>query len=360
MTSLRTAVICSKLGKHGRTLLSHLKNTNINANKSSIRTFMRAVQIQKFGGPEVLQVDHVQVPEEKDHEVLVQVKCCGINPIDVYIREGGFAVLPPLPLILGKEVSGTVIKKGKDVTKFKEGDRVYCCLPWNGGYAENVVCSEDHTFLLSEKLSFPQGAGMYVPYFTAYRALVIKCKMQAGENILIHGASGAVGIAAVQLAKNRGLCVVGTAGTEAGLEVVRKAGADYVFNHREADHLKRAYETTDGKGFDVLLENMAHINLGKDLMVLSQQARLAVVGSRDEVKVIPRHLIYTEAMVVGIKLLANTKEEMQEMGNALYEGANAGWVNPIIDQEFDFDSAKEAHSLILSNRGARGKLVFKT
>ncbi|KAE8739863.1 hypothetical protein FOCC_FOCC014620 [Frankliniella occidentalis] len=348
--------MCSSLGRHGHALLTQFSVVH----SSSIRHLMRAVQIHQFGGPEVLQVNNVEVPEEKENEVLVEVKRCGINPVDVYTREGGFAVLPTLPLILGKEVSGVVVRKGRNVTKFKEGDRVYCCLPWNGGYAENVVCSQDHTFILSNKLSFSQGAGMYVPYFTAYRALVIKCQMKKGEKVLVHGASGAVGIAAVQLAKQTGLCVVGTAGTEAGLEIVKKAGADYVFNHREEDHLKKAYEITEGKGFDVLLENMAHVNLGNDLMVLSQKARLAVVGSRNEVTIVPRHLIYTEAMVVGIKLLANTQEEMQEIGNVLLKGADEGWVNPIVDREFDLDSAKEAHNLMISNRGARGKLIFKT
>lgn len=348
--------MCTKLRSHGHFILSQLSSVH----KTSVRSLMRAIRIHEFGGPEVLQVDHVEVPEQKDNEVLVKVENCGINPVDIYTREGGFAVLPPLPLILGKEASGTVLKKGKNVSKFKEGDRVYCCLPWNGGYAENLVCSEDNTFLLSDRLSFSQGAGIYVPYFTAYRALVIKCKMQPGEKLLVHGASGAVGIAAVQLAKQKGLCVVGTAGTDAGLEVVKKAGADFVFNHREENHLRKAHEVTDGKGFDILLENMAHINLGNDLLVLSQQARLAVVGSRSEVTVIPRHLIYTEASIVGIKLSANTKEEMQQMGDFLLKGANAGWINPIVDTEFDFDSAKDAHNLIVSNRGARGKLVFKT
>ncbi|KAK3924688.1 Quinone oxidoreductase [Frankliniella fusca] len=348
--------MCSSLRIYGHILKTQFSTVQC----ISIRHLMRAIQIHQFGGPDVLQVNNVEVPEEKENEVLVQVKRCGINPVDVYIREGGFAVLPPLPIILGKEASGVVLRKGKNVTKFKEGDRVYCCLPWNGGYAENVVCSQDHTFTLSNKLSFSQGAGIYVPYFTAYRALVIKCQMKAGEKLLVHGASGGVGIAAVQLAKQKGLCVVGTAGTEAGLEVVKRAGADYVFNHREENHLKRAYEITDGKGFDVLFENMAHVNLGNDLMVLSQKARLAVVGSRNEVKIIPRHLIYSEAMIVGIKLSANTQEEMQEMGEFLLKGANEGWVNPIVDKEFDFDCAKEAHNLMISNRGARGKLIFKT
>ncbi|XP_023702473.1 quinone oxidoreductase isoform X1 [Cryptotermes secundus] len=326
---------------------------------SKLHKAMRAVRIHKFGGPDNLKLEDIPVPSFRDSEVLVRVNAAGINPVDTYIREGAYATLPKLPAILGREVAGIVEDVGDGVSNLKKGDRVFALLPENGGYAEFVACKEENVYPLSEKLSFSQGSGLCIPYFTAYRALVTKCRIKPGEILLVHGASGAVGIAAVQIAKAYGLTVAGTAGTIEGMDVVKKVGADHVFNHREKGYLNNAVAAIGGHGFNVVLENLANVNLGADLTVLNQQARVAVVGCRGIVEVNPRSLMLTEGSIIGVMLAGATAEETQETAEVILRGIESGWVNPVISREYKLDEATEAHHDIIRTTGARGKLVFK-
>ncbi|XP_073977245.1 quinone oxidoreductase-like isoform X2 [Rhodnius prolixus] len=318
---------------------------------------MKAVSIKEHGPPSVLKVNQVAIPVPVNTEVLVKVYAAGINPVDVYIREGAFLNLPPLPRILGKEVAGIVETAGPKV-----GDRVTCCLPLDGGYAEYVTCDESKVLPLSETLSFSQGASLYVAYFVAYRALVTKCNVQKGELLLVHGASGAVGVAATQIAKARGLKVVGTASTEAGLETAKIAGADFVFNHSEEGYLADAYSITGNKGFDAIVENSADSNLGSDFLMLAQGGRIAIIGTKSPLKppphnpklveVNPRSLMYTEGRVYGVKLLGVTENEFKVCSNAIIDGIEEGWLRPVIAQEYKLSQAPEAHKRIMSE-GAR-------
>uniref|UniRef100_R4G446 Putative zinc-binding oxidoreductase n=1 Tax=Rhodnius prolixus TaxID=13249 RepID=R4G446_RHOPR len=333
---------------------------------------MKAVSIKEHGPPSVFEGESSCYSCTSQYRstkslVLVKVYAAGINPVDVYIREGAFLNLPPLPRILGKEVAGIVETAGPKVQKFKVGDRVTCCLPLDGGYAEYVTCDESKVLPLSETLSFSQGASLYVAYFVAYRALVTKCNVQKGELLLVHGASGAVGVAATQIAKARGLKVVGTASTEAGLETAKIAGADFVFNHSEEGYLADAYSITGNKGFDAIVENSADSNLGSDFLMLAQGGRIAIIGTKSPLKppphnpklveVNPRSLMYTEGRVYGVKLLGVTENEFKVCSNAIIDGIEEGWLRPVIAQEYKLSQAPEAHKRIMSE-GARGKLVF--
>jgi len=193
---------------------------------------MKAVYVREFGGPEVLKVEtDVPVPTISETQVLIRVGSAGVNPVDTYIRMGLFANLPSLPYIPGRDGSGTVEKVGAKVTTTKVGDRVFFSGA-SGSYAEFVACESHSVFRLADRLSFAQGAALGVPYFTAHRALFIKGKAKAGERVLVHGASGAVGLAACQMARAHGMTVVGTAGTPQGMELVKSNGAHLVFNHR--------------------------------------------------------------------------------------------------------------------------------
>ncbi|PSN35328.1 hypothetical protein C0J52_17146 [Blattella germanica] len=325
----RTSLLCWM--KNGYSKLSKLPQA------------MRAVQIQKFGGPETLKIQNIPIPSVGEQDILIRVHSAGINPVDTYIREGAYATLPSLPAILGKE----------------KGDRVFAWLPGNGGYAEYVATHKENVFPLSEKLTFSQGAGLYVPYFTAYRALITKCNIKAGEVLLVHGASGAVGIAAVQIAKAFGLVVAGTAGTIEGMELVKKIGADHVFNHKDKGYLNNAVAAIGGQGFNVVLENLANVNLGADLTVLNQHGKVAVVGSRGTVEVNPRSLMLTEGSVIGVMMAGATKDETREAAQAILKGIDAGWVSPVVAREYTLDEAALAHDEIIHSSGARGKLVFK-
>ena len=143
---------------------------------------------------------------------------------------------------------------------------------------------------------------------------------------MVHGASGGVGIAAVQLAKMHGLTVIGTAGTDKGTECVKRAGADYVLNHREADYLKKIVEVTGGVGPNLVFENVAHINLGKNLEILAPAGHVVVVGSRGPIEVNPRDTMRNESSVVGVMLFRATKDELAESHAAIQAGMKTGWL----------------------------------
>src|SRR5690606_38876048 len=168
--------------------------------------------------------------------------------------------------------------------------RVYVAafLQRNGTYAERIACPAHMVHRLPERVSFAQGAALGVPAATAYRALVIRAAVKAGETVLVHGASGAVGVAAAQLARGFGLRVFGTAGSEAGERVAREAGAVEVFNHREDGYTAKILEATGGRGVDVILEMLANVNLDRDLTLLAPKGRVVVIGNRGRIEIDPR------------------------------------------------------------------------
>merc|ERR1712025_499410 len=280
---------------------------------------MRAVRVKKFGGPEVLEVDNsVSIPEIKDDQVLVRVVYAGVNPVETYIREGQYSRLPELPYTPGSDAAGYVHHVGSNVTNIKVGERVFVSGTNNnsGSYAEYIVSSSTYVFPLHPRLSFAQGASLGVPFFTAYKALILRAETKPGETVLIHGASGAVGTAAVQIARALGAIVVGTAGTKEGMDVVTKCGAHHVFNHNHKNYDKKIVEHL-GSGFDVIIEHLANINLGHDIQMLKEKARVMIVGCRGAVSINPRHLMLPEASIRGVSLGSTTPTEWSEMGAAI-------------------------------------------
>ncbi|MCA1608385.1 MAG: NADPH:quinone reductase, partial [Acidobacteria bacterium] len=178
---------------------------------------MKAIVVHEYGEPEVMKIEEVATPKPSGLQVLVRVMAAGVNPVDTYLRSGIHAHAPKLPYTPGKDAAGIVESIGDQVTKFRPGDRVYTSDSLTGTYAEFSLCTEGQLRRLPENVTFEQGAGVWTPYATAYRALFQKARVKAGETVLIHGASGGVGIAAIQWAKNAGLRVVGTAGSENGM-----------------------------------------------------------------------------------------------------------------------------------------------
>ena len=150
----------------------------------------------------------------------------------------------------------------------KTGDRVYTAKTVSGAYAEYTIALESQLNPLPDKISFAQGAGLWVPYGTAYTALHHHADARAGETLLIHGASGGVGIAAVQLARAMGLTVIGTAGTQRGLDLVKKEGAHHAFDHSKPNSAEEILKATGGRGVDIVLEMFANVNLATDLKLL--------------------------------------------------------------------------------------------
>merc|ERR1712055_768136 len=293
----------------------------------------------------------------------VRVVVAGINPVETYIREGQYSRLPELPYTPGTDAAGYVHQIGRRVPNIKVGDRVFVSgnsshSNNSGSYAQFVVTDATYVFPLHPRLTFAQGASLGVPFFTAYKALILRAKTKPGETVLVHGASGAVGTAAVQIARALGAIVVGTAGTKEGMDVVSKCGAHHVFNHNHKNYDKKMLEHL-GTGFDVVIEHLANINLGHDIQMLNEKARVMIVGGRGAVNINPRHLMLPEASIRGVALGSSTPAEWTEMGAAIVAGIEAGWVSPVINKEYTMDQVAQVHHDIVHSKGAKGKLVLR-
>ena len=318
---------------------------------------MKAIQVYQFGGPEVLAVHEVPTPKPGPGEVLVRVRAAGVNPYDTYMRNGAYPVKPALPYTPGSDAAGTIEAVGLGVTKVKPGDRVYTATTLTGAYAEYALARENQVYPLPEKISFSQGAGLWVPYGTAYTALRHHADARAGETLLVHGASGGVGIAAVQLARASGLTVIGTAGTSRGLELVKKEGAHHVFDHTKAGYSEEILNATGGRGVDLVLEMLANVNLATDLKLLAIRGRVIVIGNRGEITINPRELMARRASVRGFTLWAATEAESAEIHAAIAAGLENGTLRPIVGKELPLKDAPQAHVDVLAP-GAFGKIAL--
>ncbi len=318
---------------------------------------MKAIQVYQFGGPEVLAVHEVPTPKPGPGEVLVRVRAAGVNPYDTYMRNGAYPVKPALPYTPGSDAAGTIEAVGLGVTKVKPGDRVYTATTLTGAYAEYALARENQVYPLPEKISFSQGAGLWVPYGTAYTALRHHADARAGETLLIHGASGGVGIATVQWARALGLTVIGTAGTSRGLELVKKEGAHHVFDHTKAGYSEEILKATDGRGVDLVLEMLANVNLATDLKLLAIRGRVIVIGNRGEITINPRELMMRRASVHGFTLWAATEAESGEIHAAIAAGLENGTLRPIVGKELPLKDAPQAHVDVLAP-GAFGKIAL--
>jgi NADPH:quinone reductase len=320
---------------------------------------MKAILVHQFGGPEMLKLEEVPTPRPSAGQVLVRIRAAGVNPYDTYMRNGAYAIKPPLPYTPGSDGAGDVEAAGEGVTKFKPGDRVYVARTVTGAYAEYTLAQENQVHPLPANVTYSQGAGIWVPYGTAYHALIHSAQARAGETVLIHGASGGVGSAAVQVARALGLTVFGTAGSEKGRDLVRREGADQVFDHSQAGYLDQILKATGGAGVDIILEMLANVNLGHDLKLLATNGRVIVIGSRGDVTITPRDLMARRASVRAFTLWAITNAEEKEIHAGLIAGLENGTLRPVVGKEFALADAPRAHQEILAP-GSYGKIVLLT
>lgn len=319
---------------------------------------MRSIVVSEYGGPEVLRVKETERPQPVGAEVLVRIKAAGVNPVDTYIRAGQHATAPPVPFTPGKDGAGIVDAVGPDVRKVRTGDRVYLAGALTGTYAEYALCSEDQVWALPGNVSFEQGAGIFVPYATAFRALFHKAEAKKGETVLVHGASGAVGVAAIQWAKNAGLKVIGTAGSQKGRELVLGKGADETFDHSSEPafvYLDEIYDLYGG--VEIILEMLANKNLQEDFRALMMFGRIVVIGNRGSLDFNPRVMMAKEATVRGMSLFNSPPEAMAEIHFRIDEGLNAGFLVPEVGRSFPLEDAALAHREVIETR-AYGKIVL--
>ena len=323
---------------------------------------MHGIQASEFGGPEVLRYRELPVPQPGAGQVRVRLHAVGVNPADTYIRTGTYAFFKPeLPYTPGFDGAGVVDEVGAGVEGVGPGDRVFVGAlgtpGWSGAYAELAVVDAAGVHTLPLALSYGQGAAVGVPCVTAWRALFQKAGLRPGETVLIHGASGGVGVHATQLASDAGAVVIGTAGSAVGAEVVRDAGASHVLDHSAPGYLEQLPDLTGGRGVSVVVEMLADVNLEQDLGVLAARGRVVVVGSRGRLEFTPRLTIIKEATVMGTALWNASESETASALAAVTAKLRSGVLRPVVGEELPLREAAAAHRRILEP-GARGKLIL--
>lgn len=318
---------------------------------------MRAIRVKEFGGPEVLRLEEVPDSLPGTGQVIVRIKAAGVNPVDTYIRAGIYPRKPPLPYTPGADGAGIVESVGEGITHVRAGDRVYVGGGFTGTYAELALFDEWSVWPLPAHVSFSQGAAVNVPYVTAFRGLFQRAHGRGGETVLVHGASGGVGIAAVQLARAAGLRVVGTAGTERGRKLVSDEGAHVVLDHTAPDHFEKALVPTNGQGYDIILEMLANVNLGRDLPLLAAYGRVVVIGSRGTVEINPRDTMGRDATILGMSLPNIPRDELIAIHSAIVAGLENKTLRPVVGQEIPLPEAPRAHAAVMQ-AGSYGKIVL--
>lgn len=318
---------------------------------------MQAIRVHEFGGPEVLKLEDVPDPKPGQGEILVHIYAAGVNPVDAYVRTGTYIRKPALPYTPGADGAGVITVVGEGVEGFKSGDRVYLSGSLTGTYAEQALCTEPQVHPLPEKVGFEPGAAMGTPYATAYRAMFQVGHALPAETVLINGASGGVGTAAVQLGRAAGLTVIGTGGTDKGRALVAEQGA-LVLDHTQPGYLDQLMKLTGGRGVDLIVEMLANLNLAKDLTVLALKGRVVVVGNRGTIEIDPRNTMARDVTIHGMSLANVSPPELRSIHAALVAGLENGSLRPVIGQRLPLAEAARAHEALMKP-GAYGKIVLQ-
>ena len=322
---------------------------------------MKAVRAHAFGGADVLQLDEVEAPVPGPGEVVIDVKAAGVNPADTYMRGGAYAIVPDLPYTPGGDAAGVVSAVGDGVTAFKVGDRVFTGVAlgfsMQGCYAEKVLRSVDDVLTLPDSVDFTQGAALGVPYATAHYGLFARGAAKSGETVFIHGASGAVGTAAIQLAKRAGLTVIGSGGSERGRKLILDEGADHAVDHTKEGYIDEVRALTSGNGPALIMEMLANVNLAADLDLVAKYGRIIIIGNRGEITINPRMTMMKELDVRGLALFNGSREQMEAVMTDLLAGLADGSLRPVVGREMPLAEAAKSHEAVLEP-GAFGKIVL--
>lgn len=318
---------------------------------------MKAIRVEKNGGPEVLELRDVPELQPAAGQVRIRVHAAGVNPVETYIRAGQQGYGGPLPYTPGGDAAGVIDAVGADVSGVKVGDRVFTSRAFTGSYAEKALANASEVYPLPEHVTFQAGAAIGIPWATAYRALFQRARILPDEKLLVHGASGGVGSAAVQLARAAGVTVIGTGGTDEGRRRVKELGAHHVVDHHAPDYLAKVRELTGGRGVDVILEMLANVNLAKDFDAPARYGRIVVIGSRGALEFEPRLTMRLDASILGMSLVNAPADELRRAYVAIGAGLDDGSLRPLIGRELPLAEAARAHREVMEP-GSSGKIVL--
>lgn len=320
---------------------------------------MKAIQVSRVGGPEVLTLVDVAIPELKPNEVLIQIKAAGVNFIDVYFREGRYPT--PLPLINGQEAAGVVAEVGPEVTTFKPGDRV-AYVGRLGSYAEFASVPAAQLVKVPDELDFDQAAAAMLQGMTAHYLSHGSYPVKHGETVLIHAAAGGVGLLLVQMAKRLGAHVIATAGSETKAQLAREAGADEVIIYTQQDFEIETRRLTGGQGVHAVYDGVGKDTFEKDLNVLRPRGYLVLFGGASGA-VPPFDLMQLTAhgslFITRPKLsdYIATREELEQRANDVLQSTVHGELKLRIHKRYPLAEAQQAHR-DLEGRKTTGKLLL--
>lgn len=323
---------------------------------------MQAVRYHKYGDENVLTLeDGIEKPTPTSDQVLVRIKAASVNPIDTYLRKGNVPPANGLPHIGGSDMAGVVEAVGDGVSGFEEGDRVFSTglgIFSQGTYAEYTVAPANMLAHLPENVSFREGAGAAMAFATSWRALIDRGGLSVGDVCLVHGASGGVGHAAVQVAAQAGSYVIGTAREGDPSSLARSVGADAVVDYRSTTLADDLAAATDGRQVDVVLESHADSNLEADLACLARNGRIVIIGEESPIE-IPSGLSMTakqaDADLRFMSIAASPNDQasiLQQVGSRLADGR----FSVKIDSVFGLDGLPAAHDRLMSS-GVLGKIL---
>jgi len=340
---------------------------------------MKAVIFAQHGGPEVLKLTEVPDPKIKANEVLVEVRACALNHLDVWVRNGLPGIKIPLPHILGDDIAGVVREVGELVTWVHAGDEVmiqpgvscgHCveCLAGrdnmcdeydiigyrrDGGYAELVVVPGINVIPKPENLNWPDAAALPLVTLTAWHMLVTRANVQSGESVLVHAAGSGVGSLGIQIAKLRGACVITTASSEEKLAKARELGADEAINYTQIDWPKEVRRLTNGRGVDVVFEHTGAVTWPGSILSLKKGGRLVSCGATSgfDAKTDLRHVFYRHLTILGSMM--GSKADLL----AAMKFIESGQIRAVVDRTLPLAEAQKAHELI-EDRAQFGKVVL--
>ncbi|MCJ8517437.1 putative PIG3 family NAD(P)H quinone oxidoreductase [Pseudorhizobium tarimense] len=324
---------------------------------------MRHVDLQSFGGPEVMQLATGPVPQLRPGEIIVKVEAAGVNRPDVAQRSGNYPPPKDASPILGLEVAGTVVALGEGVSRFTIGDKV-CGLANGGGYAEYCALPEGQALPFPEGYDAVKAAALPETFFTVWANLFQMAGLTEGETVLIHGGSSGIGTTAIQLAKAFGADVYTTAGSAEKCDACRKLGAKRAINYREEDFVEVVKAETQGKGVDVILDMIGASYFEQNLSALAKDGCLSIIaflGGAVAEKVNLSPIMVKRLAVTGSTMRPRTAEEKRairdELRDQVWPLLANGAVAPVIHSVMPFDQVVEAHRLMETSSHI-GKIVL--
>ena len=324
---------------------------------------MRAVLCKTLGMPDSLVVEEVESPIPAEGEVLLSVKACGVNFPDTLIIQGKYQYKPDLPFSPGGEVAGVIKSVGTGVTNVKVGDRVIAFNTW-GGFAEEMVVGADRLIPISDQMNFEEASAFILTYGTSYHALKDRAALQSGETLLVLGASGGVGLAAVQLGKAMGARVIAAASSEEKLQICQSNGADDLINYADQDFRQRVKEITGGRGVDVIYDPVGGATSELAIRDMAWKGRFLVVGfAAGSIPKIPLNLaLLKNCSIVGVFWGEFTRRESDlnnQNNRELVQMYEKGLVRPHIHKVYPLSQAASALNDLMQKK-VSGKVVLST